>query len=317
MAQITNPKIKNLANKRFGRLVVLHYTQSKNHRSHWWCKCDCGNELEVDANRLNRKLRQSCGCLSLENSLINIKKAHQINTIYSPTISTARSSWRNYLNMDRQCTLTFEQWYDVCQKNCHYCGIEPSNTFNVFVGKIRASSRAINEGNFCYNGLDRIDSSKHHSIDNIVACCWVCNRAKHNRSVEDFIIHISSIKLECLLKPFIVPKLLLLPEKHSHLPDIKRAYSYYLQNYGKMEVDLQIFYTYSQMKCFYCNVRNSNGKQWKYNGVDRIDSKLDHRMENIVPCCKWCNISKGELSVREFGGWIDRLQKYQKMMYAG
>jgi hypothetical protein len=41
-----------------------------------------------------------------------------------------------------------------------------------------------------YNGLDRVDRSKGHTSDNVVSCCWDCNRAKGDMTKEDFIIHI-------------------------------------------------------------------------------------------------------------------------------
>ena len=41
-------------------------------------------------------------------------------------------------------------------------------------------------GDFIYNGLDRIDNSKNHSKENCVACCKYCNYAKRERSFSEF-----------------------------------------------------------------------------------------------------------------------------------
>jgi len=46
--------------------------------------------------------------------------------------------------------------------------------------------RGIKNSEFWYNGLDRVDSSKHYTLDNVVPCCTVCNRAKSNLTVADF-----------------------------------------------------------------------------------------------------------------------------------
>jgi hypothetical protein len=50
----------------------------------------------------------------------------------------------------------------------------------------KSSQKAKDEGNFRYNGLDRIDSSRGHYKDNVVVCCQYCNWAKLEQSLEDF-----------------------------------------------------------------------------------------------------------------------------------
>ena len=59
-------KLKDLTGKRFGKLTVLERAESKNGRTYWKCKCDCGNELNVIASNLLRGNTKSCGCSSTE-----------------------------------------------------------------------------------------------------------------------------------------------------------------------------------------------------------------------------------------------------------
>ncbi len=73
-----------------------------------------------------------------------------------------RSARIRNLNWD----LTFEEFMTFWQKPCFYCDNIPETI-----------------------GLDRIDSSKGYSLNNIDSCCIVCNRAKKERSKEDYIIH--------------------------------------------------------------------------------------------------------------------------------
>lgn len=75
------------------------------------------------------------------------------------------------------------------------------------------------------------------------------------------------------------------------------------------------------MNCHYCNAEPRNYSvyevkdQWvsqkarersyiKYNGIDRIDSKLGYINSNIVPCCYKCNIAKSDMSYNEFKSWL-------------
>jgi len=52
----------DLTGKRFGRLVVLEYSDSVNGSPRWRCRCDCGKETVVYGGNLRRGYTQSCGC---------------------------------------------------------------------------------------------------------------------------------------------------------------------------------------------------------------------------------------------------------------
>lgn len=56
----------SLLGQRFGKLVVISKSESKNDRGYWHCKCDCGNECDVNTNLLTSGHTQSCGCLHKE-----------------------------------------------------------------------------------------------------------------------------------------------------------------------------------------------------------------------------------------------------------
>lgn len=44
-----------------------------------------------------------------------------------------------------------------------------------------------------------------------------------------------------------------------------------------------------------------------YNGLDRVDNSKGYEVDNVVPCCRICNIMKGELSVQEFYSHIQKI----------
>ena len=54
----------NLTGKRFGKLVALYpiYNELKGKHTKWHCKCDCGNECDVDMGNLRSGKSKSCGC---------------------------------------------------------------------------------------------------------------------------------------------------------------------------------------------------------------------------------------------------------------
>jgi 5-methylcytosine-specific restriction endonuclease McrA len=124
----------------------------------------------------------SCGCYQKEMASKNCKITGEKSRKYSPIISSARAVWSHYKDCD------FETFYTLSQKQCFYCGREPHRTFNV-AGSPSSTYNSINQisnGDFIYNGLDRIDSNKGHIINNVVPCCWDCNIAKNDQSLNDF-----------------------------------------------------------------------------------------------------------------------------------
>lgn len=55
---------KNLVGERFGRLVVIKFAGiSRNQKSTFMCRCDCGNETVVIGGNLCSGIAKSCGCL--------------------------------------------------------------------------------------------------------------------------------------------------------------------------------------------------------------------------------------------------------------
>ena len=57
--------LKNLTNRRFGRLLVVNRADhnSKSGNAMWVCQCDCGNSVTVIGSKLGSGHTKSCGCL--------------------------------------------------------------------------------------------------------------------------------------------------------------------------------------------------------------------------------------------------------------
>src|SRR5208337_1346662 len=52
----------DLTNRRFGRLSVLRYSESRHRAAYWLCRCDCGTRKVVIARSLVSGHTKSCGC---------------------------------------------------------------------------------------------------------------------------------------------------------------------------------------------------------------------------------------------------------------
>lgn len=78
--------------------------------------------------------------------------------------------------------LIYEDFIKLIKKDCFYCGEPPTPTSKKML-KARGNT---NEPPFYYNGIDRINSDKDYTIDNVVPCCKTCNYMKHTLSQEQF-----------------------------------------------------------------------------------------------------------------------------------
>ena len=84
------------------------------------------------------------------------------------------------------------------------------------------------------------------------------------------------------------------------------------------------FFVISQKDCYFCGRGPSNkmhlkwssgprkgeprvGKEFTYNGVDRLDNNVGYESHNCVPCCVDCNRAKRDLTVQEFFDLISRV----------
>lgn len=86
------------------------------------------------------------------------------------------------------------------------------------------------------------------------------------------------------------------------------------------ELSKEYFSKIIKENCFYCGKPPSNrylphnkrcrGDPCIYNGIDRIDNNIGYTESNIVPCCKFCNVSKGRLTKDEFLENVKQIYKH-------
>lgn len=163
----------DLTGQRFGRLTVtrkldlrLSGTQGAR-RQFWGCVCDCGTSVEIDTSSLNTGNTRSCGCYTQDvNRTANVFS--MVNRVRRAALK-ANHAWH----------LSDDEAAKLLAMNCEYCGSAPRVDTNYT--------------HLTRNGIDRVDSSKEYSLDNVVACCKICNHMKRDMSVDAFKEHIVKI----------------------------------------------------------------------------------------------------------------------------
>lgn len=157
----------------FGNLVVL----SQQDKNTWSCKCSCGKELNLKGFiLLNGRKQCSRTCKNSNNKLAEGQAS--INSAYRDFTKSAR---RRKIKVE----ITKEEFIYISTKPCIYCGQHPESVTNKN-GKLN--------GDFLHNGIDRVNNSIGYVKNNVVPCCWNCNRAKGTLTMEEFKNWIQKIK---------------------------------------------------------------------------------------------------------------------------
>lgn len=153
----------DITNKKFGKLIALSEVKerSKTGAVKWYFQCSCGNKSIHEASRVKTGQIVSCGCARKTKDI----KESLLKTLFTDYKAGAR-------DRDHTFELSFEEFKNLTQGNCYYCGIEPQLRTRKFTAYA--------------NGVDRIDSSKGYSLTNTRSCCSICNMAKSNLTDLEF-----------------------------------------------------------------------------------------------------------------------------------
>ena len=165
---------------KYGRLTVIKYAgiykkPCGSSQSSYECLCDCGNRVTVLMQALKSGNTKSCGCLANE-----VKQNKRLPD-HKGVINHIILQYKRHAKDRNFCwELDYDTVKNLIMSPCFYCGAEKSN---------HKVTKNCKEG-FDHNGIDRIDSSKGYTPDNVVPCCKICNKAKMDMDQKDFILWI-------------------------------------------------------------------------------------------------------------------------------
>ena len=163
-------QLENLVGKKFGSLIVLErYENTPGGNTRWRVRCDCGKETTPSAYNLKIGHTVSCGDRKHRPDALPNGEA-SFRALFSDMRRGAEK--RNYC-----WDLSRSYVRKITIENCFYCGVNPLQIF-------RGTDA---NGEYIYNGIDRVDNSIGYTEKNTVPCCKDCNYAKKERSTDEFI----------------------------------------------------------------------------------------------------------------------------------
>lgn len=173
--------LKDITGQVFGRWTVLHYSHKEERASYdrhmWACRCDCGTERLVLHSSLTKGVSASCGCYNREVTRGRVAPHRKppgescLNHLYLVYRRGAKE--RGYA-----FNLSKENFRFLTSQPCHYCGVPPKQ----LTGRTKYKAN----GDYTYNGLDRVTNTEGYSLENCAPCCKICNYVKRTFTEEEF-----------------------------------------------------------------------------------------------------------------------------------
>lgn len=149
----------DITGQKFDRLTVISRAQnSASGKTHWNCKCTCGNTSIVSKSNLSQGKQKSCGCLKNELAKKRfLKHGHNPGTGQSLTYN----SWCHMKQRCKPGNTTDPSYAEKGRKVCN--GLQSFKNFLKHIGKRPSRNHSI----------DRIDNNGHYS-------CGHCNECRRN-----------------------------------------------------------------------------------------------------------------------------------------
>ena len=130
--------------------------------------CGCGKELSIQSSSLKTHSGKCMRCTQLKEPYKYIYNELKVHKRKGTSVE-----------------LTFEEFLEIIkERNCHYCGEELN---------YEEYSRVWGKTNSRAHQLDRKNNDLGYTKDNVVTCCWECNRLKSDRFTYEEFIQLSPI----------------------------------------------------------------------------------------------------------------------------
>lgn len=154
------PKIRKILNSHEVKKYIL-------------CQCKCGSIKYYQTSHLKTKRAKRCSFCAYK---LKPHKLSILEKLYQSKITKSCKQSKG----KKISTLTVEEFSNIINKNCFYCGDLPIKLKYLYGKKLKDNNDIFS------NGVDRIDSLKGYSKENCVPCCEMCNRMKLNYDIQQF-----------------------------------------------------------------------------------------------------------------------------------
>ena len=172
--KIDIPKL-NLVGYKYHWLEIVARSKSRDGQVYWICKCECGKEIELSTKTITRDERKSCGCW------MKSREYSRCNYLWSGFEEIHGKWWGNVRRGAKQrgheFNLSIEEAWNLFKKQSGKCALS---------GVDLKFCKSIREVKDTTASLDRIDSSKGYTIDNVQWVHKTVNLMKQGIDMNEF-----------------------------------------------------------------------------------------------------------------------------------
>lgn len=169
----------DLTGKKFNKLTVLKYVETRKKITYWLCQCECGNQKIINGTHLRGGKIDSCGCTRVENT----RQLGYKRRTHGMTNSKTFTSWRS---MKERCYYKKHKSY----KEYGGAGITVCNRWlNSFENFLEDMGERP-EG----TTLDRINGAENYTPEN---CRWATHKEQQRNLKSNKIINFKN-QQKCL-----------------------------------------------------------------------------------------------------------------------
>ena len=318
----------NYIGKKITRLTII--SDDPNKKGYYICDCDCGTKgKSISAYQVRKGIVKSCGCY---NSEVGHNRA----------INLAGKKFGNFLVIERDNTKQ-NKVYWKCKCLCgSIISVESYRLRNGLISncgckKVEEKNKIIGMKIGLLTIVGYSDKTTKKGEHYIICDCdcgtkgkLVLKNALFNKNPER-----RTISCGCYVRNGLHVKERTKEDRIMHIQE-------YL--YGKLKIrnkklgfdnheiiSFDNFISIINEPCYYCGLIETDtsmdtkskrivnndiiykpvtGTIYKHNGIDRIDSNKGYVVDNVIPCCKYCNIAKSDMTQKEFYDWIESVYNY-------
>lgn len=187
---------EDLTGKTFGYWTVLGLSEAKlGERVHFYCRCICGVERDVDADNLRSGISKSCSCRKIEN-LIKRRRKHGLSStkeyiMWSDMIRRCHNpSCKSYTNYGGRGIIVCEEWRNSFEKFYEDMGVCQKG-FEI--------DRIDNNGNYCRENCRYV--VRKHNLRNR-RCNRILSHKGESKTMIEWseIVNIPPVTIHCRIQ---------------------------------------------------------------------------------------------------------------------
>jgi len=290
-------RLVDLTGQKFGKLLVKSLCDERHcGKAKFLCECECGAQVEVLSYALVSGNTKSCGC-NRANNLVG-QRFSKLLVINRASNNGPYVMWNVVCDCGNSLKVRADSLADRSTQSCGclHKSIVTANVVGKRFGKLYV--------------LEATNERKNGSVVYLVICD--CGNIKTISAAGLLSSRIKSCG--CLIKDVTIKRC----AKPLGEAAFNAVYGQYKKSANKRSLKFDLTRIDAknmfQSKCFYCGaapsrIRKSGDStgEFKFSGIDRIDSSKGYTLDNCVPCCSDCNYAKRINTVDEFKSWAKRL----------